>query len=377
VFDLSMTSAQLANQLVEILSPKESNEWPCGKCTYLNNAARVNCEMCDHPAHAPKAASVEDMLGTTATAEESKGPKGAAVSTPTSVTALAADGTEYALGEFQETQMDGLHILQLKMELAKISDMAANCQTFYLMDDKRDDKDDLELRNHETLREVREYAATQTTTLQFAVMVALGKEFTFNELEKSGGRGKPHSFDTNGLLYYLGTIGGTQPYNNPDLHGPPNDEWKVVAAMSSGNTRTGFRNPTFFVMHSHDGGQRNNIQDGLKWMGVDLGKERTFIPSHYCLRHGEDDSSNRLTNWRFEGSNDGFGCDEANWIVLKKHTNDNLLPAEGFSVASWAVEGVTQACRYFRIVQEQHAPGSGHMCICGFELYGVLRDSSL
>ena len=49
-------------------------------------------------------------------------------------------------------------------------------------------------------------------------------ECRFGSLPPSQGPGKAHAFDTNGVLYYIGTDGGTKAYENPHTSG------KVVAA---------------------------------------------------------------------------------------------------------------------------------------------------
>ena len=90
------------------------------------------------------------------------------------------------------------------------------------------------------------------------------------------------SFDTNGVLYYLGTNQGTAPYRNPHEIG------QVVADMSSsysGKTQSTLcrvvqNQPSFQTKTVTNVGRPN------QWFSVDLGEGRSLVVDHYCLRHG-------------------------------------------------------------------------------------------
>jgi hypothetical protein len=65
------------------------------------------------------------------------------------------------------------------------------------------------------------------------------------------------------------------------------------------------------------------------------------------------------------------------WTTLREHADENDIPAQGFGVSDWAVEGVEEAYRYFRIVQTGPNSWGTHSLSCrGLELYGVLRGGS-
>ena len=123
------------------------------------------------------------------------------------------------------------------------------------------------------------------------------------------------AFDKNGVLYYLGTKGGTCAYQNPHTAG------EVVAKMSSSGNGT----PDRFVQHSATGGSTSRCNTGDKsnsWMSVDLGAGRSLVPNHYCLRHDSHDG-HVLRHWKLEGSNDG-----STWTILRNHKNDSTIPTQ-------------------------------------------------
>jgi hypothetical protein len=166
-------------------------------------------------------------------------------------------------------------------------------------------------------------------------------------------------FDENGVLYWIGTDGGSRPYTNP------HDSGDVVASMST----IGEGKLNRVVLHKHTGGEKNYTNGGdNEWMGVDLGDGCLLVPNHYCLRHGFSSASYAMRHWRLEGSNDG-----EQWVSLKEHTDDKTL-AEGYQAAGWALEGVDQGYRHFRVVQTGENSDSNTQMMCaGMAFYGTLR----
>jgi DNA-binding beta-propeller fold protein YncE len=89
---------------------------------------------------------------------------------PIAASAVAADGLTYKLGNLDPETT----ILAVKQKLATLSEMNASSQTVYLVEDIRGDKlDDLELKDHQTVREVSKYSPEGPGELQFAVMLGL------------------------------------------------------------------------------------------------------------------------------------------------------------------------------------------------------------
>ena len=137
-------------------------------------------------------------------------------------------------------------------------------------------------------------------------------------------------FDKNGVLYYIGTRGGTREWANPHLSG------EVVAAMSwPGAAHCA---PDRFVVNrmedcegDHPG---HNFTQAYanSWMSMDLGEGRSLRPRHYCLRHSAQPEY-VLRTWMLQGSEDG-----QEWHTLRLHEGDDSLAATASSVAGWAVE---------------------------------------
>ena len=204
--------------------------------------------------------------------------------------------------------------------------------------------------------------------------------FAFLQPQTGGySSGMPHTFDTFGVLFWLGSAGMTKGYTNPHKTG------EVDVTMSGKFLHFGedgeddplgvddadpFGAAERFVMHAHDG-RSCNLTNGepFSWMAVDLGEERTLICDHYCLRHGNDDGNFRLRRWRLEGSNDG-----EQWVSLKEHRSNEWLADQAFSVGSWPVECNGKAYRHFRVLQTGiNSAGRHELCCAGIELYGELR----
>ena len=174
------------------------------------------------------------------------------------------------------------------------------------------------------------------------------------------------NFDTNGVLYHIGTAGGTLFYQNPHTAGDVVVSWSSVGEGSVDH----------FVQHRHASpvaSYTNNVVNS--WMQVDLGPDRSLRPTHYCLRH-DATNGHAPMNWRLEGSNDG-----TNWTTLSNHTNDqSMLQNQRMSEANFTLANVNERYRWFRIFQ--HGPNASrresensHLMCAGIELYGDLREN--
>jgi len=164
------------------------------------------------------------------------------------------------------------------------------------------------------------------------------------------------AFDTNGILHYIGTRGGTAAYRNPHELG------EVVSSASSAI----FGAVERFVQHAHAASVYNytsNVPES--WLAVDLGEGRSLVVDHYCLR--SDNISQKLRNWELQGSPDG-----QTWQTLRAHQNDMSLSSQPMSTAAWPVDARAQAFRHFRIQQMNvNSSGNRHNLTCaGIELYG-------
>jgi E3 ubiquitin-protein ligase HECTD1 len=173
-------------------------------------------------------------------------------------------------------------------------------------------------------------------------------------------------FDQNGLLYYIGSAGGTRGYVNPH----------VVVTWSSigiggllGGRREYFVNNRFNNLNCFTSNQAGS------WMMVDLGATRRISPNHYSLRHDRG-LDGYLRNWVLEGKMDD--SDTSAWVVLREHVNDASINGAG-ATCSWPVTsaGIAQSYRYIRIRMTGVGSNGSHYLRCsGIELYGDLHISS-
>ena len=178
-------------------------------------------------------------------------------------------------------------------------------------------------------------------------------------------RAESDAFDERGVLFHLGTKGGTQPYANP--HGGDSG---VVASMSSVD---GESDPKKLTEHRHGSAVYNRTDNKPgQWAAVDLGASHRLVLDHYALRN--DNDNEYLRSWILEGSNDAH-----TWQPLREHKNDASLAAP-MAVAAWALDGAAvggRSFRHFRVRQtgENAYGGSNYLRCAGIELYGRLATS--
>jgi len=168
-----------------------------------------------------------------------------------------------------------------------------------------------------------------------------------------------------GVLYDIGTAGGSRPYVNPSKSGDVVVKWSSV----SDNSRE-----ALFVQHTlEEYGKLSytNSEDGA-WMMVDLGAGRSLIPTAYSLRHGLNGPQYALRNWELQGQGEAalIGTQEC-WVVLKAHVNDTSLTDANVPV-SWVLDA-EDSFRYFRIKATGPNSTADYAVHCaGIELFGNL-----
>jgi hypothetical protein len=220
-------------------------------------------------------------------------------------------------------------------------------------------------------RSFRLRAATAAEADDWAAVLGLGAAamaerlpVTVNRFE----RAKGDAFDERGVLFHLGTKGGTQPYANP--HGGDSG---VVASMSSVDSN--FGDPKKLTEHRHCSEFYKFTEDKPgQWAAVDLGASHRLVLDHYALRHDKA-GYGYLRSWTLEGSNDAD-----TWQPLREHKNDASLAAK-MAVAAWALDGAAVggcSFRHFRVRQTgENAGGIDNLCCAGIELYGRLTTREL
>eukprot|EP00475_Leptophrys_vorax_P022175 TRINITY_DN30176_c0_g1_i1.p1 TRINITY_DN30176_c0_g1~~TRINITY_DN30176_c0_g1_i1.p1 ORF type:complete len:1071 (+),score=235.80 TRINITY_DN30176_c0_g1_i1:49-3213(+) len=164
-------------------------------------------------------------------------------------------------------------------------------------------------------------------------------------------------FDTNGLLYYLGSKGLSEPWRNPmDL-----GEVIVTASDLSHDSEK----ERFFV--GRETVRLVTKNKDQSWFVVRFVNCRVQ-PSAYTLRHYSSWDTEVLRSWRFEGSQDG-----RNWDVIRVHENDNGLPNMKGSTHTWFVNSL-QFYSHFRVIQTgKNSNNHWYLALSGFECYGEVE----
>jgi len=169
-----------------------------------------------------------------------------------------------------------------------------------------------------------------------------------------------HDMDTNGLLYYIGTEGLTQPWKNPADAGWVQCRCSALMNDSAPLNAIVGRTAVRTVSKPMRGA----------WMSVSL-NDYAINPNAYSLRHYSSWDTEALRNWRFEGSNDN-----QNWTCLREHRNDTSLNHKG-QVHTWRLECSGYYSK-FRVLQfDKNSNHHLYLSLSGMELYGdVLKQST-
>uniref|UniRef100_A0A0A1XDB0 E3 ubiquitin-protein ligase n=1 Tax=Zeugodacus cucurbitae TaxID=28588 RepID=A0A0A1XDB0_ZEUCU len=169
-----------------------------------------------------------------------------------------------------------------------------------------------------------------------------------------------YDFDEEGLMYYIGSNGGTCDWVNPAQYG------LVQVTSSEGKTLPYGKLEDIL---SRDSVSVNcHTKDNKKaWFAIDLGVY--IIPNAYTLRHARGYGRSALRNWMLQGSKDGV-----TWTTLVTHTDDKSLVEPG-STATWPIVCAPDEMHGFRHIRVQqngrNASGQTHyLSLSGFEIYG-------
>lgn len=170
-------------------------------------------------------------------------------------------------------------------------------------------------------------------------------------------------FDQNGLIYWLGTNSGTQPFQNP------------VAAGAIQLTTTGVELHNIQGLFSYNESMDCFWRDNGSFT-LHLG-QHSLSPTHYCLRAAGSASyvSGAPMNWKLEGSVDGN-----TWSLLYNHANDTAIPRVLHGTASWPLNQHSPELQFnfIRLTQTGATQYSTptYFMFGGFEIYGTVTENS-
>ena len=181
-----------------------------------------------------------------------------------------------------------------------------------------------------------------------------------------------YDFDENGALYFLGTKGKRHHYRNPH-------DINMVKAFASSVSKGDVSD---FVGRNLVNLRTENEENSF--FGVDLGNNRTLVPTAYSLRN-RNSSSHVMLCWNLEASNDRINFEILDTRIFSNSNNPkihqklekerNLLKEPGCT-STWGIskkirEKFPDGFRYFLLKQiDKNSNGSYNLAISGFELYG-------
>ena len=172
-----------------------------------------------------------------------------------------------------------------------------------------------------------------------------------------------HDMDTNGVFYWLGSRGGTQPWCNPC-------NTRLVSITCSGLATNPPSAPCSALVN-REVVRCVTVAKPDQWFCIDL-LGNSLQPSHYTLQHYSSYDLEALRNWRLEASQDGLQFD-----TLLVHSNDQTLQRRG-QTATWEIPQSQQTAgrfyRFFRIHQTGLNSNNNHyLALSGVEMYGWLQ----
>lgn len=178
---------------------------------------------------------------------------------------------------------------------------------------------------------------------------------SFPDRPRSSFHGFDYDFDLDagGVIHWIGTSGGTEPFKNPHDSGQ-------VTVFASSIPFGALRN---IVSREQTYTRSDDAKDS--WFAVDLGS-RWLKVNKYTLQHGRDAARFLLRSWVLEGSEDG-----QKWSVLDERNNDCGLD-RAWATASWDV-GTDEFVRHVRIrITGPDSDGGHYLHLTSLELYGGL-----
>eukprot|EP01084_Bolivina_argentea_P005921 11196_1 len=190
---------------------------------------------------------------------------------------------------------------------------------------------------------------------------------TFDPLQQTQQRNNKNNksldFDTNGIIYWLGTIAtnGKSKWRNPAIQG----NVKIYASSLGHGSEPA---------HSIVGGDAVRcFTDNRKksWFMIDLLNVDVKL-THYSLRHYVSQNTNCLRNWILEGSTNSTNGINGDWQVLSLHKNDKSLNRKG-DTHKWEIYNA-KFYSQFRIQQiGANSAGRYNLVLSGFEIYGSAK----
>lgn len=162
--------------------------------------------------------------------------------------------------------------------------------------------------------------------------------------------------DTNGVFYWIGTQGNTQPYSNPAVSG-------LVTATASSTLNS---NAVASNLTDRGTAIAHSANDPNAYFEYDIGPNYSLIMSSYSLK-GRDDSGVHLpVDWKMEASKDS-----SSWIDVDIQVNNLTIQANAWT--TFPIANQTTAYRYWRLqLTGVDSGGNYYLTLGEWEFYGTL-----
>ena len=179
-----------------------------------------------------------------------------------------------------------------------------------------------------------------------------------------------NAFDTNGVLYALGTDFGRADYTNPADSGKVRLGWSSDAAnyySTAGGHKLGDATQAARIIcaHTHPGANATMWSRGEHgaWFSIDL-VSIELRPTHFAYRNDYGGGGNHPRSFELQGSSDG-----RSWSTLSVHSSEGW---SGKQAKAWPLHGHSQ---YYRMLRIQNKGAPKHLCCSGIEFYGEVRPA--
>lgn len=193
-----------------------------------------------------------------------------------------------------------------------------------------------------------------------------------------------YDFDENGALFWLGTLGRTNEYENPYTR----SQIKVFFSSMGRGSYEDFVGRSLVNCRT--------LNEPNAFMGIDFGPDRYLVPTCYTIKN-RDSTRHIMLNWLFEGS-----VDFKTWFILDKriHKTDDpsynkimererqMIERRG-GTTTWSIDQnylkmaartLSQhhrdfmGFRFFRVKQiSRNSSGADNLALSGIEIYGTAK----
>eukprot|EP01083_Nonionella_stella_P080141 220057_1 len=171
-----------------------------------------------------------------------------------------------------------------------------------------------------------------------------------------------HDYDTNGIVYFLGTNFGEEQWENPSERG-------LIALNSLSGWNAGSVNDMVGRTCNQSWSYHKTENN---WITIDFGEKLKVKPTGYTLQYSNNEGACEwyLRNWNLEGSNDG-----SDWTVIKHHKNDETFTKTNES-HTWTWSDCNTYYQQFRIkMTGKNAEGRWIIAYTALEIYGYLTGN--